>query len=289
MFVIGEVPTEFTVHAAIIAKQSKALDALVNGFMKEAFVGKATFEDIEEDTFIRFSQFAYNGDYMTPCFTLTPAIEDPDIAAPTALHDTNRDELVSDVPVAEESMVDEPRMEDPQSVPDDLGWGTPTLRPKKPKKISKSSKLRQLLHDRLYDTETPHTLSAARCEVRQNSDPLEDYTSVFLGHAQLYVFAEKWGITSLKTLCLSKLHRTLTTFTLFEARRIDIVELLRYAFSNSHTPDLVDDMDELRSLVLLYTVCEVENLVHCSEFMLLIGEGGQLAQNLVQMLMQRVS
>ncbi|KAH9206129.1 hypothetical protein DL95DRAFT_316139, partial [Leptodontidium sp. 2 PMI_412] len=255
VFIIGEVQAEFTVHAAIIAKQSKALDALINGSMKEAFARKAVFEDIEEDTFIRFCQFAYTGDYTTPDFIHIPAVELPDIAPPAILDDTDRDEPVGD----------------------------------KLKKPSKSSRLRQSLHDRLYDTETTRTLSAARCGVRQNSDPSEDYTTVFLGHAQLYVFEEKWGIKSLKTLTLFKLHRTLTTFTLYEARRPDIVELLRYAFSNAHTPDLVDDVDDLRSLVMLYTACEVESLVRCPEFLLLIGEGGQLAQDLVQVLMQRIS
>ncbi|PVH68020.1 hypothetical protein DL98DRAFT_241267 [Cadophora sp. DSE1049] len=266
LFIVGEVQAEFTVHAAIIAKQSRALDALINGSMTEASDGKAIFEDIEEDTFIRFCQFAYTGDYTTPYFTHIPAIELPDIAPPTILHDTDRDEPVVDVTVA-----DEP------SVPDNFGWGTPGQKPKKPKKPSKSSRLRQSLHDGLYNTETSRTLSAARCEVRQNSDPSEDYTPVFTGHAQLYVFAEKWGIKSLKNLTLFKLHRTLTTFTLYAARRPDIVELLRYAFSNTHTPDLVDDVDDLRSLVTLYTACEVESLVHCPEFLLLIGEGGQLA------------
>jgi hypothetical protein len=160
---------------------------------------------------------------------------------------------------------------------------------KNPKKPSKGSLLRQSLHDQLYDTETIRTILAARCEVRQNSNPTEDYTTVFLGHAQLYVFAEKWGIKSLKTLALCKLHKTLTTFTLYAARRPDVVELLRYTFSNNHTPDLVDAVDDLRSLVMLYTACEVENLIHCPEFLSLIGEGGQLAQNLVQMLMKRIS
>ena len=35
-------------------KQSKALDVLINGTMGEASDGKAVFEDIQEDTFIRF-------------------------------------------------------------------------------------------------------------------------------------------------------------------------------------------------------------------------------------------
>jgi hypothetical protein len=64
-FVVGENQTAITVHAAIIAKQSKELDVLINGSMREASDGKAIFEDIQEDTFIRFCQFAYTGDHYS--------------------------------------------------------------------------------------------------------------------------------------------------------------------------------------------------------------------------------
>lgn len=38
-----------------------------------------------------------------------------------------------------------------------------------------------------------------------NVSSAEDCTSVFLGHSQLYVFAEKWGLESLEALVLHKL------------------------------------------------------------------------------------
>jgi hypothetical protein len=289
VFIVGENQAEFTVHAAIIAKQSKALDVLINGSMKEASDGKAIFKDIQEDTFIRFCQFAYTGDYTTPDFTHIPSIELPYI--------TNRDEpvvepelVVEEEPAVEEELVVEEELE-LELVPVDGfgGWGSTPKKVKKPKKPSKSILLRQSLDNLIYDTETSRTIFTARCEVRQNSNPTEDYTTVFLGHAQLYAFAENWGIDVLKTLALFKLHKTLVSFTLYAVRRPDVVELLRYTFSNDHTPDRVGALDDLRSLVMLYTACEVESLVHCPEFLSLVGEGGQLAQNLVQMLMKRIS
>jgi hypothetical protein len=48
VFVVGESQTAFAIHAAAIAKQSKALDVLINGPMAEASNGKAIFEDIVE-------------------------------------------------------------------------------------------------------------------------------------------------------------------------------------------------------------------------------------------------
>jgi hypothetical protein len=159
----------------------------------------------------------------------------------------------------------------------------------KGKKRSKSRRLRQSLDDEVYDIETVRSAISARCKVRPNSSPTEDYTPVLLGHAQLYVFADKWGITNLKILALHKLHKTLTTFTLYEARRRDIVELLRYSYSNEHTPDRGKDVDELRSLVILYAACEAESLIQCSEFLALVGKGGELAQDFVQMQMKRIN
>ena len=68
VFVIGENQSEFLVHAGIIAKQSKALDALINGPMAEASRGKAILDDVQADTFERFCQFAYAGNYTTPTY-----------------------------------------------------------------------------------------------------------------------------------------------------------------------------------------------------------------------------
>jgi hypothetical protein len=257
--------------------------------MAEASDGKAIFEDTQEDTFIRFCQFAYTGNYTTPEFTHKPAVEAPDISPSVALsHDASRTDRGESGPIEEPSP--EPEIDlvlEPEPDETDI-WGLKPKNSKKSKKPSKSRLLRQSLDDKLSDVGTIRTAFTARCEVRQNSSPTEDYTAVFLGHAQLYVFAEKWGIEDLKTLALFKLHKTLVSFTLYAARRPDIVELLRCAYSNDHTPDLVDTVDDLRSLVMLYAACEVENLIHSPEFLSLIGEGGQLAQDLVQMLMKRM-
>lgn len=62
--------------------------------------------------------------------------------------------------------------------------------------------LRQQFNDRTYDIQTMEAARRARCGIRENKSLEEDYTPVFLGYARLYVFAEKWGIDSLKTLTI---------------------------------------------------------------------------------------
>ena len=59
-----------TIHGDLVAHHSKPLGKLINGEMKEAKEGSAWLEDIDEDTFTRFGQYAYTLDYPVP---------DPDI------------------------------------------------------------------------------------------------------------------------------------------------------------------------------------------------------------------
>lgn len=59
-----------TIHAELVAHHSKPLSKLVNGQMIEAKEGCACLEDVDEDTFTRFGQYAYTLDYPVP---------DPDI------------------------------------------------------------------------------------------------------------------------------------------------------------------------------------------------------------------
>ena len=147
---------------------------------------------------------------------------------------------------------------------------------KKPKKSPKSRVLRDSFEKKFFDVETPRLSAKCRCEVRQNSCAEEDYTPVFLGHARLYVFADKWGIEALKTLSLHKLHKTLVTFTPYSARLGDVAELVRYTYK--HTPDFSHEIDDLRFLVMDYLTCEVTNLIRSPEFEQLLEQGGPFAQ-----------
>ena len=75
-FLIGPDSKLFTVHAALVAYHSKPLGVLTNGPMSEAKEGCAFLEDVEESTFVRFSQYAYTGDYTAA---------DPDIVLDSSM------------------------------------------------------------------------------------------------------------------------------------------------------------------------------------------------------------
>ncbi|MCJ1336985.1 hypothetical protein MMC09_002263 [Bachmanniomyces sp. S44760] len=62
-FLVGQEQKLMTIHTAVVAEQSTALRKLVEGSMKETQDGTATWDDVDEDIFALFAQFAYTGDY----------------------------------------------------------------------------------------------------------------------------------------------------------------------------------------------------------------------------------
>jgi hypothetical protein len=272
--------------------------------MAEASIGVTEFEDVLEDTFTRFCQFAYVGDYETPAFTRNLEAENSDslpsktlsksslIVGEASKIDEHVEQAVAEVqpwefPVeaqVEVSVEDPP----PEAIENNWhGWGETSKKKSKTKTYrSKSSILRQEFDKKSYDTETTTSAAKFRCKIRGNELPEEDYTPVFLGHARLYVFAEKWGIDALKTLTLSKLHKTLAAFKIYEARRGDIVELVRFAYSNENTPDLDEGVDALRALVTHYVTCEVDSLIESPDFLALLEQQGLFPRDLVKMMVK---
>jgi hypothetical protein len=65
-FLVGPDEVPIVVHEKAIANQSTALSTLMRGKMSEGTAGAATWKDVDEETFLRFSQFAYTGDYSVP-------------------------------------------------------------------------------------------------------------------------------------------------------------------------------------------------------------------------------
>jgi hypothetical protein len=100
-----------------------------------------------------------------------------------------------------------------------------------------------------------------------NDGRIESCGEVLLAHASLYVLGEKWGVNSLKLLVLSKLHQTLSTLRLDAWKVQEIIDLARYMYLDSSTPDLETDIDGLRKLISLYMAANVEIISEHTSFM----------------------
>ena len=53
----------YTLHSQLATHYSEPLGVLLNGPMSEAKQGSAVLDDVDEDTFARFCQYLYTGDY----------------------------------------------------------------------------------------------------------------------------------------------------------------------------------------------------------------------------------
>ena len=280
----------FSVHTEAIAQQSKVLNALINGRMIEAQKRSATLEDVDEGTFIRFCQFAYTGDYAVPLPSFNHVEEAPTTCEVRSKHGSVSPELVEQAPEysAEHAAGEVTReaIDLAPAEPDD-DWGMFSS-PRKVKKPSRKIRLKRSFEDNIYPLPESQEQFSHECAPRPNSSAEEDYTSVFLGYASLYVFADKYGVESLRALTLNKLHKTLLTFTLYHARVGDVIKLVSFAYSSENTPDHEYIVDELRALVTHYVACEVDTIAESELFLSLLEEGGPFVRDFWMKVKKRI-
>ena len=122
---------------------------------------------------------------------------------------------------------------------------------------------------------------------RVNLGPHEDYSYVFLSHARVYVFADKYDIELLQKLALKYLHQTLVAFTLHPERCGDIIALIRYSYAN--TVDRGAGVEGLRRLLTHYVGSEMAILAKDTGFKaLLLEERGAVLGDFLSMVVKRV-
>ncbi|UKZ68451.1 uncharacterized protein TrAtP1_009486 [Trichoderma atroviride] len=248
-FVVGPDEKEHTIHSALVASQSAALNALIKGGMKESIERRVVWKDVDEEAFIRFSQYVYTGDYdgATPSKREAVGIASTQMTSTYPSNDSSKKARGFGVA------------------------GHVTLNRKR------------LLWDKfqaLYPL-----LSPAAAPISEPSSHY-DYTGVFLGHAQMYVFADYHGIEPLQVLALGKLRQILTSFTVRVESYNDITQLVRYTFE--HTVDKKEQGDRLRSLVCLYAACRVEDLWKDAEFRDIASTSPDLSVQLITAMLDRL-
>ncbi|OCT52813.1 hypothetical protein CLCR_10533 [Cladophialophora carrionii] len=293
-FLVGTTGKPFFMHAKLAAHQSSTLATLIDGAMLEAERKFAVFDDVDEETFIRFMEFAYTGDYSVaePAVVLPPPEPDVDNGggsrggADSPVLDASDAYLPAEAP--EEARSEEPYFDfrSPRAKKDkkkrnpdpfDFGAGEPAApEPRKSKG--------ELLWESFQDQAIVRSSSPWRPTA--NTDDFEDYTLVFLCHAKLYVFADKYSIGPLLDLVLQKLRLNLSSFILHSRRIGDVVELLKYAYE--HTADYPDGIDRLRDMVTDYVMCHLEKIVAHGDFKKLLQENGDVPKDLMPKLVQRL-
>lgn len=236
------------VHAEAIARQSDALNALVNGDMAEARLRRVVWDDIHVDTFVIFMQYIYQGFYSV--FNTESSWR-------------KESEMVTGGDDEEEEEIDITAKKNDDS---DI-WHL--------RKLCTASELREL-----NSTFTEEAQISDLPLVNRNKRS-EDFTPFLLCHARLYVFAEKYQIPDLKALSIYKLYHTLLAYHVFPERVCELIELIRYVYSDDNTPDQEHPVDELRAMVTRYVslTCVVRIIGTCPEFLALLEEGGAFVKS----------
>ncbi|PYI31191.1 hypothetical protein BP00DRAFT_475633, partial [Aspergillus indologenus CBS 114.80] len=251
-FIVGKAKKEITVHSEALASLSPTLDKLINGEMIEAKTRRVDWSEVtEEATFLRLCEYAYVRNY-TP-----PSCAEREIVPPRM--------SVSRLP--EQPAEPEPLAESPDPAEPSDSFNSYVLpRSKKKRFLNMRHRVgfEKLVEQHWHDD----VGREAKYAPQGNSHPREDFTTVFLGHAELCIMADRYGIFSLKELVRHKLATTLTKFTLCQHNVMDLVELIRVLYQSTLPGDA------MRNLLTSYVVSAVDQLGASTDFQKLLAEGG---------------
>ena len=266
---------------------------MINGYMSEAQEGFAELKEVDEGTFVRFIQWAYNGYYDAGEFK----IDEPD---PTLSEEQMAGELcVEELDRTDPTMMEEPNMRDdsawgeqPETVAHGFSWSprNQEVTVERPhNNDGTSSRSRKALKKSFINRQpTVRQQAISICPPRTNQSSNENYTEVFLSHARVYVFAEKYDIQLLKALALDELHGTLQNFSLYPERTGDIIALLRYIYAT--TAESVDGVEDMRTILQQYIGFEMRTMMGDKDFGdLMIEDGGALLGDFLKVVKQRLS
>ena len=253
-FVVGPDHKEHTIHSALVAHQSKALNALINGQAKEAINRIVVWDETDEETFIRFSQFVYTGSYDEAEF-----------------QERKVDEAIPNHELSDLDSVNELQAQ-------------PVIK-RKPKKSLETADLESKRAQLWYTFTTLYAPPSFKSQCYVNG-PNDDYSNVFLCHARIYVFADYHGIDDLQTLSLLNLRRALTRFVLHADGCGDIIQLVQYCYEN--TIEKGSPGDALQSLICFYAACKMEDLWKDAVFQDLTISLPEFSRGLFSVLMNRL-
>ncbi|KAI3391365.1 hypothetical protein diail_7474 [Diaporthe ilicicola] len=301
-FVIGPHSKEFSVHGAAISGLSKPLSVLLNGEMREATEARVEWPDVDEKTFVRFTQWAYTGNYVT---------EDPDIILDQSLIGTAssatetqalpQDNQVSEQPPHSLATFKPTQVQQGSFCKNQASYpGQVTCLRCRKKYSTKMCSCKSAFSDCVFcagaktgpradliskflDEDGTIYPSSTSFSARKNTEGCEDYTGVFLCHAKLYVLGDTYDIPLLKQLSLHRLHATLKDFTLYPSRMNDIAILAKYVFENT-LPE-----DKIREMITLYYACMVEDAWKHEGLKSLIDEIPDFAFGLISKMSERLA
>lgn len=223
--------------------------------MKEAAEGIAEWPEVDPDTFSRFWQFTYTGDYTGAEPTEVPPTPPSTPPTPTAA------EPATDTRQSLDSNVADISSESLSHLP----------------KIQRRKQLQKLMRDQ---------------ENLMDQGHLMDHSEEFLSHARLYVLADYYDMPELIQLRIQKLDKSLEGFLTKSPRNEkqnckateDIVAVLEYCYSN--TADKGSSRDELRQLLARHVARAAQKMWAHPVFQSVLEQYGEMARDIIGYLLE---
>ena len=238
--------------------------------MKEKKQGHAVLKDMTAPTFDRFLEWATKGFYTPPSPAVDSQKED-ESTCPGPSQETDAKGAAT-----EEEDSDEESKDTDEDVEDSNSSSEEGASSSEEETASTST----LTTREVFYTRKPVVRRSAIkiSPPRRNRTVTENYTNVFLCHAQLYVFADAQDIQPLKLLALDELYAVLGVFELYPGRIGDIVQLLRYVYANTVSPS--QGTEPLRQMISNYVAFETDTLNKDGRFAAsMIEDGGDMLRD----------
>ncbi|KAF5539775.1 btb poz fold [Fusarium napiforme] len=266
-FLIGPLQTEYTIHSALVAHHSPALDAMVNGKFQESRESSVKWDDVDEVVFNSFWQFVYTGDYDTPeplpttqkdsgqgdqkSDTVDEPIEEefiPEAEEEAIQAFLEAEAAAAELPIADEETDQGKRGNDQKSVLWEefrCCWGTPR-------------------------------------EAIDIDISLKDQANHLVHHAKVFTLADRYGVNRLTDISRGKLYDGLTDLYKKGGNYDNMEELVRYT-----SEELVPD--QLKNMVVAFSACVAENLWKIERFHELLEHDSVLSKTLIGGLLRRLA
>ena len=252
---------------------------MINGHLIEAQQGFAVLKEVDKGTFTRFAQWAYKGYYSA-----AEHEDKPDKESTRDEEGRDAEEMFASglayidwTPSTDSSFSDQDNQFRKKQASDDAAVSAPLMQ-------STRRGLKEAFISRKF---TIRQNSISIPPPRANRNSTEDYTSVFLSHARLYVFADYYDIQPLKFLALEELQLTLASYTLYPERTGDIIALVRYSYANTCEP--MAGVEDLRTMLIAYMSYEVDTLMKDTAFKdLMVEDGGALLGDFIKIMEKRI-
>ena len=291
----------FYAHPGLISRLSQPLARFIeDNLSTEKKLGYADcLKDVSAATFDRFLEWAYRGYYTPPSPTIDSKIEsEVEGNIENAARPTTSEDAEPEMAAVEEVLVP---LQEPAAL--DFGWDNDKTKKKSKKGCSKMSPLgfeATAFHPPEPAPSQREDLKKAFCSLklpvppkakdwkstRKNLSACENYTNVFLCHAELYVFAVRNEVDELRDLALKKLHAVLSIFELYQERTGDIIALLGYAYAKTEAPD--SGKEPLRDLLTRYVAFWMDTLMLDEGFKDLMKVEGDLLSDYMSSVLKRI-